>query len=72
MRIYIFTKTGGVHVSLKTAVRGCKSTISGNILTMLRDKQDVFSRAISSTLSDIIFPSVFTSQSVSISRVSEI
>ena len=45
--------------------------IIGNLITMLRVKRDFFSTAISRILSDIIFPSVFSSHTASNSRVSE-
>ena len=50
------------------------NTFIGNIIAMLRVKQDLFSRATSSICAcpDIIFSSVFVSQSASNSGVSEI
>ena len=44
----------------------------GNLITMLWLKRDFFSRAIPSISADIIFPSVFTSQSALNSRVFEV
>ena len=60
--IWMLTFWGNCDITIGFgSTRKHKCTIAGKLVMMIRDKRDFFSRAISSTLSDIISSSVFRS-----------